>query len=74
MFNLLKDREELWEFIAIKRLDGMLLTNRLVARGQRGGKKESFFIHTKAFGGSIAGLYDRKKAQCGKKRAFLTPR
>ena len=23
--------------------------NRLVARGQRGGKKESFFIHTKAF-------------------------
>jgi hypothetical protein len=49
MFNLLKDREELWEFIAIKRLDGMLLTNRLVARGQRGGKKESFFIHTKAF-------------------------
>jgi hypothetical protein len=23
--------------------------NRLVARGQRGGKKEPFFIHTKAF-------------------------
>ncbi|MFM8362361.1 MAG: hypothetical protein ACKOA4_06645, partial [Haliscomenobacter sp.] len=28
--------------------------NRLVARGQRGGKKESFSFHAKAFYGSIA--------------------
>jgi hypothetical protein len=44
-----------------------LVFNGLVAGGQRGGKKESFFIHRKAFGGSIAVLYDRKKAQCGEK-------
>jgi hypothetical protein len=45
---------------------------RLVAMDYRGGKNELFFVHAKAFWGSIAWLCDRKKAQCGQKRAFLT--
>jgi hypothetical protein len=45
--------------------------NRLVAAGQRSGKKVLFSFHLKAFLGRIAQLFDLKKAQSGKKRAFL---
>jgi len=36
-------------YVKTERLFRIKNNIRLVARGQRGGKKESFFIHTKAF-------------------------
>jgi hypothetical protein len=48
---------------------------RLAAVGQRSGKKELFSFHlNEGFLWELSRLFDRKKAQSGKKRAFLTLR
>jgi hypothetical protein len=48
--------------------------NRLVAMGQRSGKKELFSFQLKAFLGNIAQLFDRKKGIEWEEKAFLTLR